>query len=93
MDKQAVINALRNTAQSASNTVAGGVSSPVDMMAGGLRKTGLPIPSNPVGGSEWMGQQGLTRPVPDGMAKTAGEAIGLIAPIGASRLVKPFQVK
>lgn len=93
MDKQAVINALRNTAQSASNTIANGVSAPIDTISNGLKKVGVPMPSNPVGGSEWMGQQGLTREVPQGMPKLAGEAIGMIAPIGLARPVKPFQIK
>ena len=90
MDKKAVINALRNTAQSASNTIAEGVSSPVDLIASGLRKVGLPIPSNAVGGSEWMAQQGLTQPVPEGIAKTVGETAGLVVPaVGFS---KPAQI-
>ena len=85
MNKEEMIKALRNAAQSASNTVAGNISSPIDAIAWGLRKTGVPIPEDAVGGSLWMNQKGLTLPVEDGNPKLVGEAIGLTVPalIGA----------
>ena len=84
MDKKALIKALRDTVQSASNTVAGGVSAPVDLIAAGLRKVGLPIPQAPVGGSQWMENMGLTVPVEDGIPKLAGETLGMIVPMAAT---------
>lgn len=84
MDKKALIKALRDTVQSASNTVASGVSAPVDLIAAGLRKVGLPIPQAPVGGSQWMENMGLTVPVEDGIPKMAGETLGMIVPMVAT---------
>lgn len=84
MDKKALIKALRDTVQSASNTVASGVSAPVDLIAAGLRKVGLPIPQAPVGGSQWMENMGLTIPVEDGIPKLAGETLGMIVPMAAT---------
>ena len=80
MDKKALINALRDTAQSASNAVASNLSGPVDMLAAGLRKTGLPIPQNAMGGSQWMQEKGFTRDVPMGAPRVIGEAMGLAGP-------------
>ena len=84
MDKKALIKALRDTVQSASNTVASGVSAPVDLIAAGLRKVGLPIPQAPVGGSQWMENIGLTVPVEDGIPKMAGDFLGMIVPMAAT---------
>lgn len=82
-----MIAALRNGAQSASNTVAAGVSGPLDMMAAGLQKAGVPVPDDHVGGSKWMAKNGLTKPVPNGYPKLVGEAIGLTVPaLGFARL-------
>jgi hypothetical protein len=84
MDKKALIKALRDTVQSASNSVASGVSAPVDLIAAGLRKVGMPIPQAPVGGSQWMENMGLTVPVEDGIPKLAGETLGMIVPMAAT---------
>ena len=75
----AMARALRDTAQSASNAVASGVSGPVDLIAMGMRAAGLPV-NRPFGGSEWMAQRGLTREVPMGIPRIVGETIGLAAP-------------
>lgn len=80
MDKKAIIKALRDTAQSASNMAASSVSGPVDMIASGLRAAGLPIPQNAVGGSRWMEQQGLSQPVEMGAPRIIGETLGLAGP-------------
>ena len=80
MDRNALIRALRNTAQSASNAIASNVSGPVDLIAAGLRGVGLPIPQNPVGGSQWMAEKGLTAPVQQGVAQVIGDTIGLAGP-------------
>lgn len=84
MDKKALIKALRDTVQSASNSVASGVSAPVDLIAAGLRKVGMPIPQAPVGGSQWMENMGLTVPVEDGIPKMAGDFLGMTVPIIAA---------
>lgn len=66
-------------AQAASNSIAGNVGVPIDALAWLLRKGGLPVPSNPVGGTDWMAQKGLTREVPEGAPKMAGETLGNLA--------------
>jgi hypothetical protein len=83
MDKKAIIQALRDTAQSASNSAASNLSAPVDAIAWALRKAGLPIPENAVGGSDWMEKKGLTAPVKEGIPKMAGEVLGGLAPVVA----------
>jgi len=80
MDKQAIIKALRDTAQSASNSVAETASAPIDAITWALRKAGLPVPENAVGSSDWMAQKGLTAPVEDGIPKMAGEVLGNVVP-------------
>ena len=71
-----LVDGLRNFGQSASNSVAEQVSVPVDALAWFLRRGGMPIPSNPVGGTDWMQQQGLTAPTQPGLTKATGEAFG-----------------
>jgi hypothetical protein len=88
MDTEKLAKALRDTAQSASNAVAGNVSAPVDLLAAALRKTGLNIPDNAVGGSVWMQQNGLTTPVEDGMPKYIGEAVGGVLPMFMMKVPK-----
>ena len=88
MDKQAIIKALRDTAQSASNTVADTAAVPVDAIAYALRKAGLDI-QDPVLGSQWMEEQGLTAPVQQGLPKMAGEFLGNAIPaLGFAKAVK-----
>jgi hypothetical protein len=80
MDRTAIIKALRDTAQSASNAVATNVSGPVDLLAAGLRKLGVPVPRNALGGSQWMADQGLTREVAMGAPRIIGETLGMAGP-------------
>ena len=54
------MNGLLDFLQGASNSAASNVSAPVDGLAWLLRKAGLPIHSNPIGGSDWMAQKGFT---------------------------------
>lgn len=70
--------------QSASNAAASNVSAPVDGLAWALRKLGAPIPANPVGGSDWMAEKGLTKPVAQSGYSLAGESMGMIAPMLAA---------
>ena len=70
--------------QSASNTVAGNVTAPVDGINWLLKQAGLPTSAAPVGGSEWMASNGLMRHVEPSGAKLAGEAAGLLSPLLAA---------
>jgi hypothetical protein len=93
MDKQAIINALRNGAQAASNGVADQVAFPVDAIAGGLRGIGLAIPENPVMGSQWMRENGLTAQTEPGMSTDIGYAAGTVMPmlpINYGKQIKEF---
>jgi hypothetical protein len=69
--------------QSASNTAADTVAAPVDVLAWALRKAGVPV-GTPVGGTDWMRQQGLRRDVPQSAASLAGETVGLLSPMVAA---------
>jgi hypothetical protein len=81
MDKAKQLAALlRDTAQSASNAIASNVSGPVDLLSMGLKGIGLPMPQNPVGGSQWMADKGLTRDVPMGAPRIIGETLGMAGP-------------
>jgi hypothetical protein len=71
---------LLDVLQSASNAVAGNVAGPVDILSLLLRKGGIPIPDEPLGGSEWMKRKGLMRDVPMGAGRIVGETAGLLAP-------------
>lgn len=85
MDKNAIIKALRDYAQATSNEVANTVAAPIDIINAGLGYVGLGS-NEPVGGSAWMRKQGLTAPVPEGMAQTLGETTGLVLPmVGAMK--------
>lgn len=75
---------LRDFAQGASNSAASTVSAPVDGIAWLLRKAGVPIPAEPVGGSDWMARQGLTAQPTNALAGAVGEFAGGVAPIVAA---------
>lgn len=70
--------------QSASNASASTVSGPVDMLAWLLQKAGVPVGNAPPGGSAWMEQKGLTKPVKQSAASLAGETVGLLSPTVAA---------
>jgi hypothetical protein len=76
MDKSEIIKALRNGAQSASNAVADTAAIPVDLLSEGLRAVGAPMPQNPVLGSQWMREKGLTAPVEPGLSADIGYGVG-----------------
>ena len=67
--------------QSASNSAASNVSAPVDAIAWLLRKTGVPVPANPLMGSDWMAQRGFTLPVQQNASSLAGETAGMVGPM------------
>lgn len=71
---------LLDVLQSASNAVAGNVAGPVDLLSFLLRKGGVPVPEDALGGSEWMKRKGLMRDVPKGAEQVVGETLGLLAP-------------
>jgi hypothetical protein len=82
--KSAIIDALRNGAQSASNNIAEGVSAPVDGVAWAMRQAGIPI-DKPMLGSEFMREYGLTAPVEPGVSRAVGETIGLTSPMAFTK--------
>jgi hypothetical protein len=69
-----------NALQAMSNSAAGTVSGPVDGIAWLLRKAGVPVPQNALGGSDWMRSQGLMAPVEQGVGQVLGETAGLLSP-------------
>ena len=71
---------LLDVLQSASNAVAGNVAGPVDLLSFLLRKGGVPVPEDALGGSEWMKRKGLMRDVSHGAEQVVGETLGLLAP-------------
>ena len=70
--------------QGASNAAAGTVAGPVDLINMGLLGVGLPMPANPVGGSQWMRERGLMREPQNRVAGLLGEAAGNVLPIVAA---------
>lgn len=78
------MSGLLDFLQSASNSAAGTVTAPVDGIAWLLRKAGIPVPNDPVGGSEWAKGKGLLRDVPQSGASVAGETVGLLSPMVAA---------
>jgi hypothetical protein len=83
-NRKQIIDALRNTAQSASNMVAENVSMPMDAIAWALRKAGVPV-EKPMFGSDWMKEKGVTPPVREGASKVIGDTIGMISPMGLTK--------
>ena len=75
---------LRDFAQGASNSVASNVAVPVDAIAWLLRKGGVNVPPNPVMGSDWMAEKGLTREPQNKLAGFAGDMAGMVAPFAAA---------
>lgn len=73
-------NGLFDFLQGASNSAASTVSAPVDGLAWLLRKAGVNT-GTPIGGSDWMAQQGLTMQPQNRMAGLLGEALGGVAPM------------
>lgn len=76
--------AIMDALQGASNAGASNVSAPVDAIAWLLRNAGVPVPSNPLLGSDWMAERGLTSRPDNKLAGTIGEALGMAAPIVAA---------
>jgi hypothetical protein len=76
-------NKLIDLLQGASNAAASNISAPVDGVAWLLRKAGLNV-QNPVGGSDWMAQRGLTREPQNRLAGILGESLGGVAPLLAA---------
>lgn len=78
------MSGLLDFLQSASNSAAGTVSGPIDLLSMVLRKAGVPVPQNALGSSEWMKQKGLMADVPQSAASLAGETFGLLSPVVAA---------
>jgi len=79
-----LLDQLQSFGQGASNSAASNVTAPVDGLAWLLRKMGVPVPSDPVGGSDWAAKQGLTATPKNHVAGLLGEAIGGVAPMLAA---------
>lgn len=80
MDKSAIIKALRDGAQSASNGIANTVvGEPVDILAAGLEYAGVPVGNEPVGGTQWLKNKGIVAPVDPGAAQVIGQGLGMAA--------------
>ena len=75
---------LRDFFQGASNSIASNVSAPVDGIAWLLRKAGVPVPPNPMGGSDWMAEKGLTQQPQNRTAGLLGEFAGMAGPMVAA---------
>jgi len=75
---------LVSALQGASNAAASNVTGPVDALAWALRKAGVPVPSNPILGSEWMKQKGLMAEPQNKLAGLLGEGVGLAAPFAVA---------
>ena len=71
----------KSFAQGASNGVASTLTGPVDTLAWLLRKGGLPVGDAPVGGEQWMRQNGLMATPENKLAGLLGEGAGMAAPI------------
>jgi hypothetical protein len=81
---------LMDFLQATSNSAASNISAPVDGLAWALRKAGVPVGAEPVGGSDWMARQGLTRAVEQSPEALAGETLGLVAPFGVQAAAAPI---
>lgn len=81
MDKSAIIKALRDGTQAASNGIAYSMlGGPVDGIASGLEYLGVPVGDAPMGGSQWLQNKGITRPIQDGGAPAfVGDMVGQTA--------------
>ena len=75
---------LRDVLQGASNSAAGTVSGPVDLIAWLLRQGGVDT-GTPVGGSDWMTERGLMKQPDNKWAGLLGETAGAILPMAGSR--------
>ena len=84
MTSDELLSYLRDAAQGASNSAASNVSGPVDLLAWLLRKGGVPVPQNALGGSQWMAEKGLTAQPKNALAGMAGETLGMVGPIVAA---------
>jgi hypothetical protein len=82
--KNDLASLLRDFAQGASNSVAGNVAVPIDAIAWLLRKGGVNVPPNPVMGSDWMAEKGLTREPQNKLAGFVGDMAGMVAPFAAA---------
>jgi hypothetical protein len=56
----------------------------VDGIAWAMRQSGVPI-DNPVMGSDWMRQNGLTAPVEPGVSSVIGDTIGMVSPMAFTK--------
>ena len=74
---------LLDAIQAASNTAADTVAGPVDIIAALLRAAGLQV-NKPIGGTDWMLEKGLKKPVEQSASRVAGETLGMLSPVVAA---------
>lgn len=74
----------RDVAQGASNSAASMVSAPVDGLAWLLKRAGVDV-GTPVGGSDWMAQQGLTAQPQNALAGGLGGMLAGASPMGLAQ--------
>jgi hypothetical protein len=74
----------RDAAQGASNAAASTVSAPVDGIAWLLKRAGVDV-GTPVGGSDWMAQQGLTAEPGNALAGGLGGFAAGMSPMGLAQ--------
>lgn len=97
MDKQAIIKALREGAQSVSAGIAdGAIGNNVDVLSGALRFAGVPVPENAMGGKQWLRENGYVKDNPglqNDIARAVGEApmTLLQVPASAGPMVKSIK--
>ena len=77
-------NTIKSSLQGMSNAAASNLSFPVDAITWALNKAGANI-QNPVMGSDWLRQQGLTAEPENKLAGMFGEAAGMAAPFVAAQ--------
>lgn len=100
MEKNALAALLRDPRlvqsmlQGMNNAAASNVTGPVDGLAWLLRKTGMPIPDEPLMGSKWMERNGLMAEPSNKLGGLLGEGVGLAIPVmGAAKAAQMLKGK
>lgn len=82
-DLRELLSYSRDFGQGMSNATAANVSVPIDMLALGLQRLGVPM-NYPVLGSEWLRKHGLTAEPQNPLAGALGEHAGMFVPMMAA---------
>jgi len=76
-----LLNETKSFGQGASNAAAMNVAGPIDGIAWILRRIGMPIPDDPVMGSEWLKRHGVIVEPQSRPAGLLGEVTGAMMPV------------